>query len=76
MKNVTSKLLNKAFIETTGKKADKITDLNGNPPSEKNNFLFNEALGDFTGIAQFHNYKYLFRVFPVEDAWNLELTKK
>ena len=76
MKNQTTAILNEAFIEATGKKPTKIIDALGNPPSEENNFLFNEMVEDFTGIAYFSNYKYDFRCFRESGAWSLELVKK
>ena len=76
MKNQTIKLLNEAFEEVVGQKPTKIVDIDGNPPSEANNYLYSDAIGDFTGRAYYSNYKYDFRLFRESDIWNLELIKK
>ena len=76
MKNQTTALLNDAFMEVIGQKPTKIVDVLGKPPSEDNNFLYSEMVGDFTGTAYFHNYKYDFRCYRESGSWSLELIKK
>ena len=76
MKNQTISLLNEAFEEVVGQKPTKIVDVDGNPPSEANNYLYSDMVGDFTGRAHFSNYKYDFRLFRESGRWSLELLKK
>lgn len=77
LKQDTTKLVNQVFEDVYGYKPSKIRDFIGNPPGEKNSYLFNAMLSQYEGIVTGKSsVDYIFFIFfnPKSNNWEYDIT--
>ena len=73
----TEKLVKTVFEEVHGYRPSKVRDFTGNPPSEKNSYLFNAMLTQYEGLCTGKSsIEYLFFIFfdPEDKDWRYDIT--